>query len=45
LHKCGVEKILEGELDSYLGYEKQQKRSDINSGNCNTSKKIKTTLG
>ena len=45
LHKRGVEKILEGELDSHLDYEKHQKRSDINSRNSYTSKKIKTTLG
>ena len=45
MHKRGVEKILEGELDSHLDYEKHQKRSDINSRNSYTSKKIKTTLG
>ncbi len=45
LHKRGVEKILEGELDSHLDYEKHQKRSDTNSRNGYTSKKIKTTLG
>ena len=45
LHKRGVEKILEGELDAHLDYEKHQKRSDINTRNGYTSKKLKTTLG
>lgn len=45
LHKRGVEKILEGELDSHLDYEKHQKRSSTNTRNGYTSKKIKTTLG
>jgi len=45
LHKRGVEKMLEGELDSHLDYEKHQKRSNTNARNGYTSKKIKTTLG
>jgi len=45
LHKRGVEKILEGELDSHLDYEKHQKRINTNARNGYTSKKIKTTLG
>ena len=45
LHKRGVEKILEGELDAHLDYEKHQKRSDTNTRNGYTSKKLKTTLG
>ena len=45
MHKRGVEKILEGELDAHLDYEKHQKRSDTNTRNGYTSKKLKTTLG
>ena len=45
LHKRGIEKILEGELDAHLDYEKHQKRSDTNTRNGYTSKKLKTTLG
>jgi len=45
LHKRGIEKILEGELDAHLDYDKHQKRSDTNTRNGYTSKKLKTTLG
>jgi transposase-like protein len=45
LHKRGVEKILEGELDAHLDYEKHQKRNDTNARNGYASKKLKTTLG
>ncbi len=45
LHKRGIEKILEGELDAHLDYEKHQKRSNTNARNGYTSKKLKTTLG
>ena len=45
LHKRGIEKILEGELDAHLDYEKHKKRSDTNTRNGYTSKKLKTTLG
>jgi transposase-like protein len=45
LHKRGVEKILEGELDAHLDYDKHQKRSDTNARNGYASKKLKTTLG
>jgi len=45
LHKRGIEKILEGELDAHLDYQKHQKRSDTNTRNGYTSKKLKTTLG
>ena len=45
LHKRGIEKILEGELDAHLDYPKHEKRSDSNARNGYTSKKIKTTLG
>ena len=43
LHKRGIEKILEGELDSHLDYEKHQKRNDTNARNGYTSKKLKAT--
>ncbi len=45
LHERGIEKILEGELDAHLDYEKHQKRSNTNARNGYTSKKLKTTLG
>lgn len=45
LHKRGIEKILEGELDAHLDYQKHEKRSDSNVRNGYTSKKLKTTLG
>lgn len=45
LHKRGIEKILEGELDAHLDYEKHQKRAETNTRNGYSSKKLKTTLG
>jgi transposase-like protein len=45
LHKRGIEKILEGELDDHLGYDKHQKSSSDNSRNGFSKKKLKTTLG
>ena len=45
LHKRGIEKILEGELDAHLDYPKNEKRADSNVRNGYTSKKLKTTLG
>ena len=45
LHKRGIEKILEGELDAHLDYPKHEKRADSNARNGYTSKKLKTTLG
>lgn len=45
LHKRGIEKILEGELDAHLDYEKHQKRNDTNVRNGYALKKLKTTLG
>lgn len=45
LHKRGVEKILEGELDAHLGYEKHQKKQDVNARNGYSKKTIKTDYG
>lgn len=45
LHKRGIEKILEGELDAHLDYEKYQKSKANNLRNGYTKKKLKTTLG
>jgi len=45
LQKRGIEKILEGELDAHLGYEKHEKTPDANSRNGYSNKKIKTSYG
>jgi len=45
IQKRGVEKILEGELDAHLDYEKHQKSTNPNSRNGYSTKKIKTSLG
>ncbi|MEN8137996.1 MAG: IS256 family transposase [Bacteroidota bacterium] len=45
LQKRGIEKILEGELDGHLNYEKHQKSGNTNSRNGYTDKKIKTSFG
>jgi len=45
LHKRGIEKILEGELDAHLDYSKHQKSKSANQRNGYTTKKLKTTLG
>jgi len=45
LHKRGIEKILEGELDAHLDYDKHQKSKANNLRNGYTKKKLKTTLG
>lgn len=45
LHKRGVEKILEGELDAHLDYNKHQKSNNPNSRNGYDTKTIKTLLG
>ncbi len=41
LHKRGVEKILEGELDAHLNYDKHQKSTNSNSRNGYGTKTIK----
>ena len=45
LHKRGIEKMLEGELDAHLDYEKNQRSSNPNSRNGKTKKTIKTEYG
>lgn len=45
LQKRGIEKILEGELDAHLGYEKHEKTSSSNNRNGYSSKKVKTSFG
>jgi len=45
LYKRGVEKMLEGELDAHLGYEKHQKTDLPNSRNGFIEKTIKTEHG
>jgi transposase-like protein len=45
LQKRGIEKILEGELDAHLGYEKHEKTPDDNARNGYSNKKIKTSYG
>jgi len=45
LHKRGIEKLLEGELDAHLDYEKHQKSKSTNLRNGYSKKKLKTTLG
>lgn len=45
LQKRGIEKILEGELDAHLGYEKHEKANSSNSRNGYSSKKVKTSFG
>lgn len=42
LHKGGIEKILEGELDAHLDYSKHQKSKSSNQRNGYTTKKLKT---
>lgn len=45
LQKRGIEKILEGELDAHLGYEKHAKTSSGNARNGTSSKQVKTSFG
>lgn len=45
IQKRGIEKMLEGELDAHLDYEKHQISNNSNSLNGYTSKKVKTSLG
>ena len=45
IQKRGIEKILEGEMDSHLGYEKHDKTGAPNSRNGFSNKKIKTSFG
>lgn len=45
IRKRGIEQLLEGELDSHLGYEKHERSDSNNSRNGKKSKKIKTSDG
>jgi transposase-like protein len=45
LHKRGLEKILEGELDAHLGYDKHDKTPSSNARNGTQKKVIKTDFG
>ncbi|RZS96373.1 IS256 family transposase [Cecembia calidifontis] len=45
LQKRAVEKMLEGELDAHLGYEKHQNSDNPNSRNGHSSKTIKNSFG
>ena len=45
LHKRGIEKMLEGEIDAHLDYGKNQRSDNLNSRNGNSKKRIKTTYG
>jgi len=45
LHKRGIEKMLEGEIDAHLDYDKNQKSSNPNYRNGTSTKKIKTEFG
>ncbi len=45
IQKRGIEKMLEGELDAHLDYDKHQKSKNPNSRNGYITKKVKTALG
>lgn len=45
IQKRGIEKILEGELDAHLDYEKNQTSNNTNSRNGYATKTIKSALG
>ena len=45
LHKRGVEKMLEGELDAHLGYDKGENSDNTNARNGYSRKTIKTDYG
>jgi transposase-like protein len=45
IQKRGIEKILEGELDAHLGYQKNEKAHRSNSRNGYSSKSVKTSFG
>ncbi|MDM1409043.1 transposase, partial [Myroides sp. DF42-4-2] len=45
LQKRGIEKMLEGELDAHLDYDKHDSRKGDNTRNGYSSKKIKTSYG
>lgn len=45
IQKRGIEKMLEGELDDHLGYDKNEKSTSSNSRNGYSKKKVRTSLG
>nr|WP_240673147.1 transposase [Aequorivita sp. H23M31] len=45
IQKRGIEKMLEGELDGHLEYDKHQRSNGGNSRNGHSRKKIKTSFG
>lgn len=45
IQKRGIEKMLEGELDAHLDYEKNQISDNPNTRNGYSSKKVRTSLG
>lgn len=45
IQKRGIEKMLEGELDAHLDYDKHQPSTNVNSRNGYGTKSIKTSLG
>jgi transposase-like protein len=45
LQKNGIEKMLEGELDGHLGYDKSQKSENPNTRNGFGQKKVRTSFG
>lgn len=45
LQKRGIEKMLEGELDGHLGYDKNQKSDGSNARNGYSEKKVRTSMG
>jgi putative transposase len=45
IQKRAIEKMLEGELDSHLGYEKNEQNDNTNARNGYGKKKIKTSYG
>jgi len=45
VQKRGIEKMLEGELDGHLGYDKNQKSDNTNARNGYSEKKIRTSMG
>jgi len=45
LQKRGIKKMLEGELDGYLGYSKHEQTTASNARNGFTQKKVRTSFG
>jgi transposase-like protein len=45
LQKRGIEKMLEGELDGHLGYDKNMKSDNPNARNGFSEKKVRTSMG